>query len=257
MNEDLLQISHGSAVIRHVECDYSLPLLGAVCQTFNEMSLSFYRKVCYEAINNRERCDSMKVLNNSIKAVVHICSNHNLHSWKRFFERKEASYLVKENFMVAMCRMMMARDYELIKKIFYNLAVISLNPKLTKAVQKSIDYITEICEIDADALTLVNEALDRGQATEFLSEENVCDELSSAKSPFLEDIRNIYLQVKKEMIENTKKSNVKNKMHFENFLTYFLRTWASNIPLWTAIILHIAKSDVKLNNQPFESWFSS
>ena len=89
-------ISHGSAVIRHVECDYSLPLLGAVCQTFNEMSLSLYRKVCYEAINNRERCDSMKVLNNSIKAVVHICSNHNLHSWKLFFERKEASYLVKE-----------------------------------------------------------------------------------------------------------------------------------------------------------------
>ena len=61
--------------------------------------------------------------------------------------------------MVAMCRMMMARDYELIKKTFYNLAVISLNPKLTKAVQKNIDYITEICEIDADAFTQVNEAL--------------------------------------------------------------------------------------------------
>ena len=257
MNEDLLQISNGSAVIRHVECDYSLPLLGATCQTFNEMSLALYRKVCYEAINNREQCESMKVLDKSIKAVVHICSNHNLHSWKRYFERKGASDLVKKTFMGAMCRMMMARDYELIKKIFYNLAVVSLNTKLTKAVQESINYITEICGIDADVLTLVDEAIDKNQATEFLSKENICDELSSAKSPFLEDFRNIYLQVIKEMNENTEKSNVENKMHFKKFVTYFLRTWASNIPLWTAIILHIAKSEVKFNNQPVESWFSS
>ena len=79
MNEDLLQISHGSAVIRHVECDYSLTLLEAVCQTYNEIILGLYRKVCYEAIYNIERCDSMKVLDNSIKTVVHIYSNHNLH----------------------------------------------------------------------------------------------------------------------------------------------------------------------------------
>ena len=43
INEDLLQISHGSAVIRHLECDYSLPLLGAVCQTFKKISTGLYR----------------------------------------------------------------------------------------------------------------------------------------------------------------------------------------------------------------------
>ena len=43
----------GKAVIRHVETDYSLPLLGAACQTFNEMSMKLYRKVCYEALTNK------------------------------------------------------------------------------------------------------------------------------------------------------------------------------------------------------------
>ena len=43
----------GKAVIRHVETDYSLPLLGAACQTFNEMSMNLYRKVCYEALTKR------------------------------------------------------------------------------------------------------------------------------------------------------------------------------------------------------------
>ena len=86
----------------------------------------------------------MKVLEESIKAVIHICSNHNLHSWKRFFERKEkkkgdkkgekkeeendeVKKQVKKRYMGSLCRMMMARDYEYIKKIFYNLAVVSMS----------------------------------------------------------------------------------------------------------------------------------
>ena len=84
----------------------------------------------------------MKVLNESIKAVLHICSNHNLHSWKRFFDSpKEKKYVkdkedetqqklnkqVKKRFMGSLCRMMMARDYEYIKTIFYHLAVVSMN----------------------------------------------------------------------------------------------------------------------------------
>ena len=46
-------------------------------------------------------------------------------------------------------------------KTFYNLVFVSLNSKLKKAVQESIDYIIEIFEINADVLTLGNEELDK------------------------------------------------------------------------------------------------
>ena len=124
----------------------------------------------------------MKVLNESIKSVLHVCSNHNLHSWKRFFDNpkekgdardkgdadsQKLKKKVKKRFMGSLCRMMMARDYEFIKKVFYHLAVVSLNKsncfKLTiyvlffektinllftartKAVEESNEFITEIC----------------------------------------------------------------------------------------------------------------
>lgn len=38
-------------------------------------------------------------------------------------------------------------------------------------------------------------------------------------------------------------------MYLPGFIVYFLRTWAPNVPLWTAIILHLVKSEVKFNNQ--------
>ena len=84
----------------------------------------------------------MKVLNESIKSVLHVCSNHNLHSWKRFFDNpkdkgdardkgdadsQKLKKKVKKRFMGSLCRMMMARDYEFIKQIFYHLAVVSMN----------------------------------------------------------------------------------------------------------------------------------
>ena len=85
----------------------------------------------------------MKVLNESIKSVIHVCSNHNLHSWKRFFdnpkekgkdakdkedeEAKKLKKQVKKRFMGSLCRMMMAREYDDIKKIFYHLAVVAMN----------------------------------------------------------------------------------------------------------------------------------
>ena len=55
--------------------------------------------------------------------------------------------------------------------------------------------------------------------------------LAVAKSPLLKDFKNIYLQAIKEMNENTEKSNIKDFMHFEKIVLYFLRTWASNILL--------------------------
>ena len=36
-------------------------------------------------INNREFCESMKVLKKLIMAVVHICSNHDLDSCMQFY----------------------------------------------------------------------------------------------------------------------------------------------------------------------------
>ena len=48
------------------------------------------------------------------------------------------------------------------------------------------------------------------------------------------------------MVEEAGESN---PMYLPAFIKYFLRTWASNIHLWTAVILHLVKSQVKFNNQ--------
>ena len=48
------KICSGKAIIKHVESDYNLSLLGAACLTiFNKMSMNLNRKVCYEALTNR------------------------------------------------------------------------------------------------------------------------------------------------------------------------------------------------------------
>ena len=54
------------------------------------------------------------------------------------------------------------------------------------------------------------------------------------------------LQVSNEIVEEAEESN---PMYFPRFIKYFLQTWASNIHLWTAIILNLVKSEVKFNNQ--------
>ena len=35
-------------------------------------------------------------------------------------------------------------------------------------------------------------------------------------------------------------------MHFPGFIGYFLRTWATNIHMWTAVILYLMKLDNQL-----------
>ena len=41
----------------------------------------------------------------------------------------------------------------------------------------------------------------------------------------------------------------KNLMYSQGLIDYLLRTWATNIYIWTAVILYLVKSEVKFNNQ--------
>ena len=51
------------AVIRHVESDFSLALLNAICSVFNEMSLQLYIQMCYEAMTADCKFKKLKLIN--------------------------------------------------------------------------------------------------------------------------------------------------------------------------------------------------
>ena len=85
--------------------------MGATCQMMKSQNLDNMKKIFFD-----------------LAFHVHICSNHNLYSWKKFYKRKIPSSLIKKLYgCYATCQMMKYRDLDNMKKIFFHLAVVALN----------------------------------------------------------------------------------------------------------------------------------
>ena len=67
----------------------------------------------------------------------------------------------------------------------------------------------------------------------------------------------IFSQNISKEVANNQDGQTKNELVCQGFTTYFERTWAPILPLWTALILNLVKNDVVFNNQSIESWFGA
>ena len=81
----------------------------------------------FSSITITDETVKKEALEDSIDCVVHICSCHNMHSFKRFCERKNVSGELKMLIMGSCCRMMNCADYDLIKHIFRHMCVVMLS----------------------------------------------------------------------------------------------------------------------------------